>query len=77
MTNPLPEDQPIPDASTASASAIRVVANVLGVLAGVLFLTAFGIGLVRQGDWNVLYLAFGTLFLLFPFLVKRRTRSGS
>ncbi|MEP0546730.1 MAG: hypothetical protein ABJF88_07355 [Rhodothermales bacterium] len=75
MTNSNPEDQPASDASAASAGAIRVVANVLGVLAGVLFLTAFGIDFTRHGEWNMPYLAFGILFLLFPFLVKRRSGS--
>jgi hypothetical protein len=75
MTNPNPEDQPIPDASAASASAIRIVANVLGVLAGALFLTAFGIGAARHGEGSLLFLALGLLFLFFPLAVNRFVRA--
>ncbi len=76
MTVPEPDDYDNPDLTSATADTLRTVANVLGVLAGVLFFTAFGIGLAQRGDVNLMYLSFGVLFLLFPLLVRRRARSG-
>jgi len=57
--------------SPASANIIRNVANVLGVIAGVLFLIAFGLGLSRQGEANLFFLGMGVLFLLFPLFMKK------
>ena len=75
MTMLPPEGQPDLDPSSASAGAIRTVANVLGVLAGVLFLTAFGIGFARHGEGSLLFLALGLLFLFFPLVVNRLVRA--
>lgn len=74
----IPEHENRPDAelSRQSASTIRKVADVLGVIAGVLFLIAFGIHLTRQGDVHFLFLGMGVLFLLFPLLMKKFVRSG-
>lgn len=69
------EDHHDPDLSPQSASTIRKVADVMGVIAGVLFLIAFGIGLARSGDANFLFLGVGVLFLLFPLLMKKMVRS--
>ena len=63
--------------SSASAATIRMVANVLGVLAGILFLIAFALGVVRQGEWRFLFLGLGLLFLLFPVLMNRIARPQS
>ncbi len=65
------------DLSSASAGMIRKVAAVLGVIAGVLFLIAFGIGLAQHNEMNLYFLGMGLLFLLFPFLMNRRVRSGT
>jgi hypothetical protein len=70
------EDDHDSELSTESASTIRKVADVLGVIAGVLFLIAFGIQLSRQGEVNYFFLGMGILFLLFPLLMKKLVRSS-
>lgn len=74
----IPEDgnPPDPALTPESARTIRKVANVLGVIAGVLFLIAFGIGLVQKGEMNLWFLGLGLLFLLFPLIVNRFVRPG-
>lgn len=72
----IPEHEDHSDLSPETASTIRRVADVLGVIAGVLFLIAFGIHLSRQGEVNVVLLGMGVLFLLFPFLMHRLVRPG-
>jgi lipopolysaccharide export LptBFGC system permease protein LptF len=69
----IPEHEDPRDAelSPASASLIRKVADVLGVIAGVLFLIAFGLSLSRQGEPNLFFLGMGVLFLLFPLFMKK------
>lgn len=70
------EDHHDSNLSSESASTIRTVADVLGVVAGVLFLIAFGIQLSRQGEPNYFFLGMGVLFLLFPLVMKKLVRSG-
>lgn len=70
------EDHHDPDLTPQSASTIRKIADVMGVIAGVLFLIAFGIGLARSGEVNFLFLAMGVLFLLFPLLMRKLVRAG-
>jgi hypothetical protein len=70
------EDPHDSELSSESASTIRKVADVLGVIAGVLFLIAFGINLARQGEVSYFFLGMGVLFLLFPLLMKRFVRSN-
>ncbi|MEM1044449.1 MAG: hypothetical protein AAGI91_17705 [Bacteroidota bacterium] len=74
---PEQEDHHDPDLTPQSASSIRKMAGVMGVVAGVLFLVAFGIGLARSGEANFLFLGMGVLFLLFPFLVRKTVRADS
>ena len=70
------EDHHDPDLTPESASTIRKIADVVGVIAGVLFLVAFGIGLTRAGEANFFFLAMGVLFLLFPLLMRKMVRAG-
>lgn len=70
------DDHDDPGLSRDSASTIRKIADVLGVIAGVLFLIAFGINLARQGEVSYFFLGMGVLFLLFPLLMKKFVRSG-
>lgn len=70
------EDHHDPDLTPESASTIRKVADVMGVIAGVLFLIAFGIGLSQTGEANFLFLGIGVLFLLFPLFMRKMVRAG-
>jgi hypothetical protein len=70
------EDPHESELSPESASLIRKAADVLGVIAGVLFLIAFGLNLARQGEVNYFFLGMGVLFLLFPLLMKKLVRSS-
>lgn len=74
----MPEHEDPHDAelSPESASTIRTVADVLGVIAGILFLIAFGINLARQGEVSFFFLGMGVLFLLFPLLMKKFVHSS-
>jgi hypothetical protein len=72
----MPDHDDASDLSPPSVNTLRAVANVLGVIAGVLFLIAFGLGLARHGELRFLFLGMGVLFLLFPLLTKRIVRSG-
>lgn len=74
MLIPEHENRPDSEFTPESASTIRKVADALGVIAGVLFLVAFGIHLVRQGEVSLWLLGLGVLFLLFPLLVNRFVR---
>ncbi len=73
---PQHEDHHDPDLSRQSASTIRKVSDVIGVVAGILFLIAFGLRLFRSGEANYFFLAMGVFFLLFPLLMKKMVRAG-
>ena len=77
MNVPEPDDYDDASLSSETAGTLRTIANVLGVMAGLLFLLAFGIGLVQHDEVKLLYFSFGILFLLFPLLLRSRTRSGT
>ncbi len=70
------EDHHDPDLSPQSAGTIRKVADVMGVVAGVLFLIAFGLRLARTGEASFFFLGMGVLFLLFPLFMRKMVRSG-
>ncbi len=70
------EDHHDPDLTPQSAGTIRRIAGVMGMIAGVLFLVAFGIGLARSGEANFLFLGVGVLFLLFPLFLRKAVRPG-
>ena len=65
------EDHHDPDLSPRTASTMQRVASVLGVVAGLLFIATFVLGLVREGDAHAWLLGLGVVFLLFPVLMKR------
>ncbi len=66
-----PEHDDEPDLTPESVTTIRKVADVMGVLAGLLFLIAFGIGLSQDGEARFLFLGLGVLFLLFPLFMRK------
>lgn len=65
------EDHHDPDMTPRTASAMQKIATGLGLVAGVLFLVAFGLNLARTGETSWFMLVLGLLFLLSPLLLKR------
>jgi hypothetical protein len=68
------EDHADPEMTPRTASTMQKIASVLGLVAGVLFLVAFGLNLARSGDVNWFVLVLGLFFLGFPLLMKRFLR---
>lgn len=65
------EDHHDPDLTPRETSTMQKIASVLGLIAGALFLVAFGLNLARTGDVNWFVLVLGLFFLGFPLLLKR------
>lgn len=65
------EDHHDPDMTPRTASTMQKIASVLGIVAGVLFLIAFGLNLARTGETNWFVLLLGLFFLGFPLVLKR------
>lgn len=65
------EDHPDPDVPPRAAGTLHKIASVLGLIAGVLFLVAFGLNLARTGGVNWFVLVLGLFFLVFPLVLRR------
>ena len=65
------EDHPDPDMPPRTASTMQKIASVLGLVAGALFLIAFGLNLSQTGEANWFVLVLGLFFLGFPLVLRR------
>ncbi len=65
------EDHPDPDMPPRAAGAMQKIASVLGVVAGAIFLVAFGLNLSRTGEANWFVLVLGLFVLCFPLVLRR------
>ena len=64
------EDHHDPEPTRRESRTLYRVGSALGVLAGVLFLVAFGAKLFWGDGFSWFYLVAGVVFLLFPLLLR-------